>query len=67
VYVASELKALEGQCDRYEPFLPGHYYWSKDPGMKRYTITVIGWLRHVRKHFVLWSGREGDPSGLMSP
>ncbi len=36
VYVASELKALEGQCDRYEPFLPGHYYWSKDPGMKRY-------------------------------
>ena len=36
VYVASELKALEGQCDHYEPFLPGHYYWSKDPGMKRY-------------------------------
>ena len=25
VYVASELKALEGQCERYEPFLPGHY------------------------------------------
>lgn len=36
VYVASELKALEGQCERYEPFLPGHYYWSKDPGMKRW-------------------------------
>ena len=36
VYVASELKALEGQCDHYEPFLPGHYYWSKEPGMKRY-------------------------------
>ena len=36
VYVASELKALEGQCDRYEPFLPGHYYWSREPGMKRY-------------------------------
>ena len=28
VYVASELKALEGQCQRYEPFLPGHYLWS---------------------------------------
>ncbi len=28
VYVASELKALEGQCDRYEPFLPGHYFYS---------------------------------------
>ncbi len=36
VYVASELKALEGQCERYEPFLPGHYYWSSEPGMKRY-------------------------------
>ena len=36
VLVASELKALEGQCDHYEPFLPGHYYYSKNPGMKRY-------------------------------
>ena len=30
IYVASELKALEGQCDHYEPFLPGHYLWSED-------------------------------------
>jgi len=36
VYVASELKALEGQCEHYEPFLPGHRYWSREPGMKRY-------------------------------
>ena len=36
VYVASELKALEGNCDRYEPFLPGHYYYSKEGKMKRY-------------------------------
>ncbi len=36
VYVASELKALEGQCDSYEEFLPGHYYSSKEGGMKRY-------------------------------
>ena len=36
VYVASELKALEGQCEHYEPFLPGHYYWSADAGQKRY-------------------------------
>ena len=34
VFVASELKALEGECECYEPFLPGHYYWSKAPGMK---------------------------------
>ena len=36
VYVSSELKALEGNCDRYEPFLPGHYYYSKEGKMKRY-------------------------------
>ena len=36
VYVASELKALEGQCERYEPFLPGHYYWSRESCMRRY-------------------------------
>ena len=36
VYVASELKALEGQCQRYEPFLPGHYYWSREGRMRRY-------------------------------
>ena len=28
--VASELKALEGVCAHYEPFLPGHYYYSED-------------------------------------
>ena len=36
IYVGSELKALEGFCQHYEPFLPGHYYWSCEPGMKRY-------------------------------
>lgn len=29
VYVASELKALEGNCDHYETFPPGHYYSSR--------------------------------------
>lgn len=36
VYVASELKALEGFCDEYEPFLPGHYYWSREGEMRRW-------------------------------
>ncbi len=35
VYVASELKSLEGFCDEYEPFLPGHYYYSKC-GLKKW-------------------------------
>ncbi len=29
-YVASELKALEGVCTKFEEFLPGHYWSSKD-------------------------------------
>ncbi|MBA5652541.1 asparagine synthase B [Bacteroides fragilis] len=36
VYFGSELKALEGFCDEYEPFLPGHYYHSKEGTMKRW-------------------------------
>ncbi len=32
VYVASELKALEGQCDEYKPFPPGHFCTSKHGG-----------------------------------
>ena len=42
IYVASELKALEGQCERFEPFLPGHYMYChsrldrESPTMKRW-------------------------------
>ncbi|KAA6351620.1 Asparagine synthetase B (glutamine-hydrolyzing) [termite gut metagenome] len=36
LYIASELKALEGFCDEYEPFLPGHYLWSVEGKMKRW-------------------------------
>ena len=32
VYVASELKALEGRCDEYAPFPPGHFCTSKHGG-----------------------------------
>lgn len=36
IYVASELKALEGFCDSYEPFLPGHYYLGSEGRMVRW-------------------------------
>ncbi len=35
-YVASELKALEGVCATIKPFLPGHYWSSRDGEMKRW-------------------------------
>ena len=38
IYCASELKALEGFCDEYEPFLPGHYYWGKESKMTRWYV-----------------------------
>lgn len=36
VYCASELKALEGFCERYEPFLPGHYYLDSEGKMTKW-------------------------------
>ena len=44
IYVASELKALEGFCDSYEPFLPGHYYYS---GQQTETgkLTLTKWYK----------------------
>ncbi len=35
-YVASELKALEGVCTTIQPFLPGHYWSSKEGRMVRW-------------------------------
>lgn len=36
IYCASELKALEGFCDEYEVFLPGHYYVGSEGKMVRW-------------------------------
>lgn len=36
IYCASELKALEGFCDEYEPFLPGHYFRGSEGKMVRW-------------------------------
>lgn len=35
-YVASELKALEGVCNKIEEFLPGHYLYSRDGEIKKW-------------------------------
>jgi asparagine synthase (glutamine-hydrolysing) len=36
IYCASELKALEGFCDSYETFLPGHYYVGSEGVIKQW-------------------------------
>lgn len=34
--VSSELKGLEGFATHYEPFLPGHYFYSEDRKLTRW-------------------------------
>jgi asparagine synthase (glutamine-hydrolysing) len=36
IWFASEMKALATECARFEVFLPGHYYSSKQGGMHRW-------------------------------
>ena len=55
VYVASELKALEGFCESYEPFLPGHYYYSGESKMHRW------WTRDWFSYEAVEHGKGGAP------
>jgi len=47
-YVASELKALEGQCKKIEEFPPAHYFYSKDGEMKRWHNREWGEYANVK-------------------
>ena len=48
IYVGSELKALEGFWDTYEPFLPGHYFWGHEGKMHRW----------YQRPWMTWEGVE---------
>lgn len=50
VYAASELKALEGQCEEYKPFPPGHYLCSMDVTANSPLTTVNCQLPTVNFH-----------------
>lgn len=50
VYCASELKALEGYCDRYEPFPPGHVYQGSTGQMMRWYEREWMDFEHVKHH-----------------
>ena len=51
VYCASELKALEGFCERYEPFLPGHYYSSREG-------KIVRWYK---RDWMTYEGAKSNP------
>ena len=55
VYVASELKAIEGQCDEYEPFLPGHYVSSREG---------TGIVRWYQRDWMQYDGMQWAASDL---
>ncbi len=59
VYVASELKALEGFCPRYEPFLPGHFYDSAEGRVRR-------WYRRSWTDYEAVS-RSTEPESALRP
>ena len=57
IYVASELKALEGQCERYEPFLPGHYLTN----VQRSTLNV---QRYYHRDWMQYDAVKDNPASV---
>ena len=60
VYVASELKALEGQCEHYEPFLPGHYAYGKGK-MKSEKLKMI---RYYKRDWFEYDAVKNNPASV---
>lgn len=52
LYFGSELKGLEGFCDSYEPFLPGHYYCGSEGKMQRWYTRDWTDYAAVQSHIV---------------
>ena len=65
VYVASELKALEGFCENYEPFLPGHYLWSEDLKKDSSLFTLHSSLkRYYKRDWMQYDAVKDNPASV---
>lgn len=77
-YFASELKALEGVCVSIKPFLPGHYWSSRDGKLTRWykrdwtsydnvknNVTDIGELRRALENAVRKQLMSDVPYGVL--
>ena len=65
VYVASELKALEGFCEKYEPFLPGHYLWSEDLKKDSSLFTLHSSLkRYYKRDWMQYDAVKDNPASV---
>ena len=49
-YVASELKALEGFCNKIEEFLPGYYYYSADKKLTQWYTREWMEYEHIKEN-----------------
>ena len=58
IYIASELKALEGFCDEYKPFPPGSYLYSVDGEIKRWYTRE--WMEYNSSKFKVQSPMEAS-------
>lgn len=57
VYAASELKALEGQCEEYKPFPPGHYLCSMDVTANS-PLTTVNFHRWYERDWMQYDGMQ---------
>ena len=62
IYVASELKALEGQCERYEPFLPGHYLFGKIEELKNGKIGEL--KKYYSRDWMQYDAVKDNPANI---
>ena len=60
VYVASELKALEGQCEKYEPFLPGHYAY----GNSKLENSKFKIERYYKRNWMDYDAVKNNPASV---
>ena len=68
VLVASELKALEGQCDHYEPFLPGHYFysgeWREESGERNDSAFHSPLKRYYKRDWMQYDAVKDNPASV---
>lgn len=54
LYAASELKSLEGVCERYEEFKPGHYLYSKEGAEQK------SWYKRDWQQYAAVENKQSD-------
>ncbi len=65
IYVASELKALEGQCERYEPFLPGHFVTNIGTSSPLNSqLSTINFQRYYQRDWMEYDAVKNNPASI---